>query len=106
MFLFLAGVGLVVLAHSLLLNVMDRKFLFEETCIVSVKRRTFLSANTSAKSLWFRNQSLSRRVVCCSPFILVVTVCVVLRFFHGCQILSCHCVSSHLFRPKPVRQAL
>ena len=69
---------------SLLLNVMDRKFLFEETCIVSVKRRTFLSASASAKSLWFRSQSLARRMVCCSLFILVVTVRVVfLRFFHG-----------------------
>lgn len=33
------------------LNVIEIKFLFDETCIVSVKRKTFLSANASANSL-------------------------------------------------------
>ena len=75
---------------SLDLNVIGRNCLFDETCIVSVKRKTFLSANVSAMSLWFRSLPLSGCMVCCSPFIPVVTDHVVfIRFFHCWQGLSC-----------------
>ena len=57
--------------------------------MVSVKRRTPLSASASAKSLWFRSLSLSWHIVCCSPVIFVVTVRVgFIRFFHGSYGLS------------------